>query len=88
MMLFVRIYSAFVGNMALIFKPEGGTDITGGMTAKIISWIKSGDFILAYLNKGRMRILHSKCPYTSLLMNELAHMAPYQKQLSCNRYRK
>ncbi len=57
MSLFVRIYGAFIGNMALLFKPQGGIYITGGIAAKIISWMKSDDFISAYLNKGRMRAL-------------------------------
>ena len=57
MTLFVRIYGAFVGNLALIFKPEGGIYITGGIAAKITSWMKSDDFITAYLDKGRMRAL-------------------------------
>jgi glucokinase len=57
MKLFVRIYGAFVGNMALLFKPEAGIYITGGIAAKIISWMKSDDFISAYYNKGRMRAL-------------------------------
>ena len=57
MSLFVSIYGAFVGNMALLFKPQGGIYITGGIAAKIISWMKSDDFISAYLNKGRMRAL-------------------------------
>ena len=57
MTLFVRIYGAFAGNLALIFKPEGGIYITGGIAAKIISWMKSDDFISAYLDKGRMRTL-------------------------------
>ena len=55
MTLFVRIYGAFVGNMALLFKPQGGIYITGGIGAKIMSWMQSGDFISAYFNKGRMR---------------------------------
>jgi len=57
MVLFVRIYGAFIGNMALLFKPEAGIYITGGIGAKIISWMKSDDFISAFLNKGRMRAL-------------------------------
>ncbi|UCB55720.1 MAG: glucokinase [Thiotrichales bacterium] len=55
MTLFVRIYGAFVGNLALIFKPEGGIYITGGIAAKIITWMKSDGFITSFLNKGRMR---------------------------------
>jgi glucokinase len=69
MSLFVRIYGAFVGNMALLFKPEGGIYITGGIGAKIISWMKSDDFISAYFNKGRMRALAEQtCVY--LVTNE------------------
>ena len=69
MSLFVRIYGAFVGNMALIFKPQGGIYITGGIGAKINSWMKSDDFISAYLNKGRMQALAEQtCVY--LVTNE------------------
>ena len=69
MSMFVRIYGAFVGNMALIFKPQGGIYITGGIAAKIIKWMKSDDFISGYLNKGRMRTL---AEHTSvyLVLNE------------------
>lgn len=55
--LFVRIYGAFVANLALIFKPRGGVFITGGIGAKIRQWMMSADFIDAYFNKGRMRPL-------------------------------
>ena len=57
MTLFIRIYGAFVGNLALLFKPEGGIYITGGIAAKIINWMKSQEFISAYSDKGRMRAL-------------------------------
>jgi glucokinase len=60
MALFVSIYGAFVGNMALLFRPEGGIYITGGIGAKIIPWMRSDDFISAYFNKGRMRALTEK----------------------------
>ena len=67
--LFVRIYGAFVGNMALLFKPQGGIYITGGIGAKIISWMKSEDFLSAYFNKGRMRALAEKTS-VYLVINE------------------
>jgi glucokinase len=60
MSLFVSIYGAFVGNMALLFKPEGGIYVTGGIGAKIIPWMKSDHFIQGYFNKGRMRALAEK----------------------------
>ena len=55
--LFVQIYGAYIGNIALLFKPYGGIFITGGIAAKIINKMQSEEFIYAYLNKGRMRTL-------------------------------
>lgn len=55
MRLFVRIYAAYIANLALIFKPEGGIYITGGIAIKIVNWMQSEDFVQAYLYKGRMQ---------------------------------
>lgn len=55
--LFVQIYGAYIGNIALLFKPRGGIYITGGIAAKIVKKMQSEEFINAYLNKGRMRAL-------------------------------
>lgn len=55
--LFVQIYGAYIGNIALLFKPYGGIYITGGIAAKILKKMQSEEFINAYLNKGRMRAL-------------------------------
>ena len=55
--LFVQIYGAYIGNIALLFKPHGGIYITGGIAAKILQKMQSEAFINAYLNKGRMRML-------------------------------
>lgn len=55
--LFVQIYGAYIGNIALLFKPRGGIYITGGIAAKMVKKMQSEDFIDAYLNKGRMRTL-------------------------------
>ena len=55
--LFVQIYGAYIGNIALLFKPYGGIYITGGIAAKILKKMQSEEFINAYLNKGRMRTL-------------------------------
>lgn len=57
MTLFVQIYGAYIGNIALLFKPHGGIFITGGIAAKIVKRMQSEEFINAYLNKGRMRKL-------------------------------
>ncbi len=55
--LFVQIYGAYIGNLALLFKPDGGIFITGGIAAKMVSRMQSDEFINAYLDKGRMRVL-------------------------------
>ena len=55
--LFVQIYGAYIGNIALLFKPYGGIFITGGIAAKILDKMQSEEFINAYLNKGRMQTL-------------------------------
>ena len=55
--LFVQVYGAYIGNIALMFKPYGGIYITGGIAAKILNKMQSENFIEAYLNKGRMRAL-------------------------------
>lgn len=54
---FVQIYGAYIGNIALLFKPHGGIFITGGIAAKMVEKMQSENFIDAYLNKGRMRVL-------------------------------
>jgi len=55
--IFVQIYGAYIGNIALLFKPHGGIFITGGIAAKMVEKMQSEEFINAYLNKGRMRTL-------------------------------
>ncbi|MCG6937340.1 MAG: glucokinase [Gammaproteobacteria bacterium] len=52
--LFVQIYGAYIGNIALLFKPYGGIFITGGIAAKILNKMQSDEFLNAYLSKGRM----------------------------------
>jgi len=67
--LFVRIYGAYLGNLALLFKPEAGIYITGGMAAKLIHWMQSEHFLDAYLFKGRMRHVAQRVP-VYLVCNE------------------
>jgi glucokinase len=55
--LFVQIYGAYIGNLAVLFKPYGGIFITGGIAAKMVKRMQSEKFINAYFNKGRMRTL-------------------------------
>ncbi|MCK5917903.1 MAG: glucokinase [Cocleimonas sp.] len=55
--LFVEIYGAYIGNLALLYKPAGGIYIAGGIATHILPWMQGEKFIHHYLQKGRMRHL-------------------------------
>jgi glucokinase len=55
--LFVEIYGAYIGNLALLYKPAGGIYIAGGIATHILPWMQGEKFIQHYLHKGRMRHL-------------------------------
>lgn len=60
--LFIRIYAQWVGNLALLYRPEGGLFIAGGMAAKMAAWMQSDDFMPHCRDKGRMRRLVQQTP--------------------------
>jgi glucokinase len=81
--LFVRIYGAYIGNIALLFKPQGGIYITGGIAGKIIDHMRTAEFIEAYLGKGRMRELVEQiavCLVTNDRVGVLGAMSEADKQ--------
>ena len=53
--LFVDIYGAQAGNLALTTGATGGIYIAGGIAPKIISRMTDGRFMRAFLNKGKMK---------------------------------
>lgn len=55
--LFVSAYGAEAGNLALKSLPYGGIYLAGGVGAKILPRLQAGDFMDAFLDKGRMRPL-------------------------------
>lgn len=55
--LFVKLYGAEAGNLALHHLARGGIYIGGGIAPKIIDELKKPTFMEAFLNKGRMREL-------------------------------
>ena len=60
--LFISIYGAFVGNLALAALPHGGIYIAGGIAAKIAPQMLKGAFINAFLAKGRFDGLLATLP--------------------------
>lgn len=51
--LFVSIYGAFTGNLALAALPRGGIFVAGGIAAKIVPALRHGSFMRAFRDKGR-----------------------------------
>lgn len=54
MRMFVRIYGAEAGNLALKCLPLGGLYIGGGIAPKIQTALRAGEFMAGFLDKGRM----------------------------------
>lgn len=67
MKLFIEAYGAEAGNLAVKLLPYGGLYIAGGIATKNIDLLKQGNFINAFLAKGRMRSLLKQIPVHIIL---------------------
>ena len=70
--LFVEIYGAAAGNLALTFKSFGGLYIGGGIAPKIIDKLKEGGFMRAFGDKGRLSALVNSIPVNVILDDKTA----------------
>jgi glucokinase len=52
--MFVSLYGAEAGNLALKVLPFGGLYVAGGVAPKIIDKLRDGSFMRAFLDKGRL----------------------------------
>ncbi|MDZ4202439.1 MAG: glucokinase [Gallionella sp.] len=73
---FVRLYGAEAGNLALKVMSRGGMYIGGGIAPKILPLLQNGDFMAAFLNKGRMRPLLEAMPVRVILNDRAALYGP------------
>ena len=60
--LFIAVYGAFAGNMALATLARGGVFIAGGIAPRIAGRLQDGTFVRAFANKGRFSDLLSSVP--------------------------
>lgn len=65
--MFVNIYGAQAGNLALTLLAHGGVYVAGGIAPKIIDFLDSGHFLNAFNGKGRMEPLMRKMPVKVIL---------------------
>ncbi|MEE8349775.1 MAG: glucokinase [Acidobacteriota bacterium] len=70
--LFVSIYGAEAGNLALKTKAVGGVYVGGGIAPKIINKLKDGTFIQAFRDKGRLAQLMESLPVKVILNPDTA----------------
>ena len=65
--LFVRLYGAEAGNLALKVLSTGGVYLGGGIAPKIAAWLQRPPFLEGFLDKGRMRPLLESMPVRVIL---------------------
>jgi len=65
--LFVSLYGAETGNLALKLLATGGVYVAGGIAPKILDKLKAGSFMKAFLAKGRLRLALSAMPVKVVL---------------------
>lgn len=86
--LFVSLYGAEAGNLALTVMATGGVYLGGGIAPKIIAKLKEPVFMNAFTAKGRLRPLLQSMP-VKVIMNPktallgAAHYALLQPDLCC-----
>jgi len=69
--LFILLYGALAGNLALQYLSQGGVYLAGGIAPKIAPVLKEYGFMEAFLAKGRFAEYLSKIP-VKIVMNEKA----------------
>ncbi len=70
--LFVSLYGAEAGNLALKVMATGGVFVGGGIAPKIIEKLKDGRFMGAFTAKGRLRPVLEAMPVRVVLNDKTA----------------
>ena len=78
---FVSIYGAEAGNLALKFKATGGVFVGGGIAPKIVEKLKAPVFIEAFKAKGRMRRLLEAVPVRVIMNDKTALLGAARRAL-------
>ena len=70
--LFVSLYGAEAGNVALKIMATGGLFIGGGIAPKIVQKLSDGSFMKAFIAKGRLKSLMEAIPVRVILNDKTA----------------
>jgi glucokinase len=73
MSILMSAYGCEAGNTAIKWIPTGGLFVTGGLTPKNIEFIEGlhSDFMVSYLNKGRVSPLLQRVPLFAVMTEDL-----------------
>lgn len=69
--LFIDLYGAWVGNVALLYRPGGGLYIAGGVAIHLRERMQSQRFMAACTDKGRLRGVVDRTPIFLILNKRL-----------------
>jgi glucokinase len=83
--MFVEIYGAMAGNLALLMIATGGCYVGGGIAPKIIEKLKDGQFLESFTAKGRFRSMLSEMPVHVILDDKTALYGAARKALQSSR---
>jgi glucokinase len=70
--LFVSLYGAKAGNLALTFAATGGVYLGGGIAPKILPRLREGAFMRAFVDKGRFSSFLERVPVRVILNDKAA----------------
>ncbi len=72
LLMFVELYGALAGNLALQFLSKGGVFLGGGIAPRILSLLRQGPFMESFLSKGRFEKLMAEIPVKVILNDKAA----------------
>jgi len=70
--IFVSMYGAEAGNLALKLMATGGIFVGGGIAPKILRKLQAGEFMAAFVHKGRFERLLRDVPVRVILNDKTA----------------
>lgn len=82
--IFVEIYGAEAGNLALKLFSLGGVFLGGGIAPHLLVFLQEGDFLKAFVNKGRLSSVLTQIPIKVVLNDKTALLgaAQFAKEVS------
>ena len=69
--LFIDLYGAWIGNVALLYQPTGGLYVAGGVATHMRERMQSPRLMAAAMDKGRMRGVVGRTPVFLITCNRL-----------------